>query len=99
LSLSLTSVLISIGFYIGALSYLTLPAMGYNFDSAAVISSVAAMPLVAKVGLKATIAFPFVFHCLNGIRHLVSVPRYINIYFAHALGTDIIARFGILDVS
>lgn len=65
----------AIGFYVGALSYLALPAMGYNFDSAAVISSVAAMPVAAKVGLKATIAFPFVFHCINGIRHLVSVAR------------------------
>ncbi|KAJ2960491.1 hypothetical protein NQZ79_g4165 [Umbelopsis isabellina] len=67
----ITGVGVGAGFYLGALSYLALPAMGYNFDSAAVISSVVAMPVAAKVGLKATIAFPFVFHCLNGIRHLI----------------------------
>jgi hypothetical protein len=63
----------SLGFYAGALSYLALPALGYNFDTATIVASVAALPVVAKVGIKTTIAFPFVFHCLNGVRHLVSI--------------------------
>jgi succinate dehydrogenase (ubiquinone) cytochrome b560 subunit len=33
-------------------------------------ASFAALPVVAKVLLKATMAFPFVFHSLNGLRHL-----------------------------
>jgi succinate dehydrogenase (ubiquinone) cytochrome b560 subunit len=46
--------------------------MGYNFDTSAIVASVASLPVIAKVGIKTTVAFPFVFHCLNGIRHLVS---------------------------
>jgi succinate dehydrogenase (ubiquinone) cytochrome b560 subunit len=61
-----------LGFYVGALSYLALPALGYNFDTSAIVASVASLPVIAKVGIKTTVAFPFVFHCLNGIRHLVS---------------------------
>lgn len=59
------------GFYLGALAYLAAPALGYQFDTAAIISSVAAAPVAAKVLAKTTIAAPFVYHCLNGIRHLV----------------------------
>ncbi|CAO3676075.1 unnamed protein product [Umbelopsis vinacea] len=67
----ITGVAVGAGFYVGALSYLALPALGYNFDTATIVASAAALPAVAKVGIKATIAFPFVFHCLNGVRHLV----------------------------
>lgn len=70
----------SLGFYVGALSYLALPALGYNFDTATIVASAAALPAVAKVGIKATIAFPFVFHCLNGVRHLVSTQSKVLLF-------------------
>lgn len=60
-----------LGFYLGALAYLAAPALGVQFDTAAIISSVAAAPVAAKFVAKTTIAAPFVYHCLNGIRHLV----------------------------
>jgi succinate dehydrogenase (ubiquinone) cytochrome b560 subunit len=65
--------LLQSAFYAGAISYLALPALGYNFDTASVVAAAAALPVAAKVGIKATVAFPFVFHCLNGVRHLVSI--------------------------
>jgi len=66
-----TGVALGAAFYAGAISYLALPALGYNFDTASVVAAAAALPVAAKVGIKATVAFPFVFHCLNGVRHLV----------------------------
>jgi succinate dehydrogenase (ubiquinone) cytochrome b560 subunit len=31
----------------------------------------AALPIAAKVLLKGTLALPFTYHCMNGVRHLV----------------------------
>ncbi|KAI8373764.1 hypothetical protein BD560DRAFT_394311 [Blakeslea trispora] len=57
-------------FYLGALAYLAAPAFGVHVDTAAIISSAAAAPVAAKVLAKTAVAAPFVFHSLNGIRHL-----------------------------
>jgi succinate dehydrogenase (ubiquinone) cytochrome b560 subunit len=57
---------------LGALAYLAAPALGVTIDTASIISSVAAAPVAVKVLAKTTVAFPFVFHSLNGVRHLVS---------------------------
>ncbi|CDS11001.1 hypothetical protein LRAMOSA03265 [Lichtheimia ramosa] len=75
------------GFYLGALAYLAAPALGYQFDTAAIISSVAAAPVAAKVLAKTTIAAPFVYHCLNGIRHLVwDTTKFIDIKGVYTTG-------------
>ncbi|KAI7896900.1 succinate dehydrogenase cytochrome b560 subunit [Mucor mucedo] len=58
-------------FYVGALSYLAAPALGYTIDTASIITSAAAAPVALKVLAKATVSAPFVFHSLNGVRHLV----------------------------
>ncbi|KAI8981443.1 succinate dehydrogenase cytochrome b560 subunit [Pilobolus umbonatus] len=58
-------------FYLSALAYVAAPAAGIAVDTASIINAVAAAPLAVKVVAKTTVAFPFVFHCLNGIRHLV----------------------------
>lgn len=68
-------ILFTIAFYLGALTYLAAPAFGATIDTASIIASAAAAPVALKVIAKATIATPFVFHSLNGIRHLV---RYYN---------------------
>ncbi|RUS20520.1 succinate dehydrogenase cytochrome b560 subunit [Endogone sp. FLAS-F59071] len=59
------------GLYAGILAYLAGPAVGVHLDSASLVSAVASLPVAAKVGVKATLAFPFVFHSLNGVRHLI----------------------------
>ncbi|CAO3650836.1 unnamed protein product [Mucor hiemalis] len=58
-------------FYLGALAYVGAPALGITIDSANIITTVAAAPVAAKVLAKVTLATPFVFHSLNGVRHLV----------------------------
>ncbi|KAI8054977.1 succinate dehydrogenase cytochrome b560 subunit [Gilbertella persicaria] len=59
------------GFYLGALAYLAAPAFGYTVDTAAIVSAAASAPVAAKVLAKTTVAAPFVFHSLNGVRHLI----------------------------
>ncbi|KAI7907972.1 succinate dehydrogenase cytochrome b560 subunit [Cokeromyces recurvatus] len=66
-----TGVALGGAFYLSALAYLAAPAFGATVDTASIISTVAAAPVAAKVVAKTTVAFPFVFHCLNGVRHLV----------------------------
>ncbi|KAI8085583.1 hypothetical protein BDF21DRAFT_415533 [Thamnidium elegans] len=67
----ITGVAIGGVFYLGALSYLAAPAFGATIDTASIITSAAAAPVALKVIAKATLATPFVFHSLNGVRHLV----------------------------
>jgi succinate dehydrogenase (ubiquinone) cytochrome b560 subunit len=53
-------------FYIGAMAYAILP-----MDSAALATSIHALPGLALFFGKSLLTFPFFFHTLNGIRHLV----------------------------
>lgn len=56
------------------MAYLVAP-----FESASIVSAVAAAPVAVKVLAKLTLATPFVFHSLNGCRHLVR-NIYNNLY-------------------
>lgn len=62
--------ILSGGVYLYALAYAIAPYVGWHMETAAVAAAFGSLPLVAKLGLKATVATPFVFHCLNGTRHL-----------------------------
>jgi succinate dehydrogenase (ubiquinone) cytochrome b560 subunit len=44
---------------------------GWHLESASLAAGFAAWPIFAKVLAKMFVAFPFTFHGLNGIRHLV----------------------------
>ncbi|KAG5366098.1 Succinate dehydrogenase cytochrome B subunit [Yarrowia sp. B02] len=52
-------------------AYAAGPALGIHIDSTTLAHSFAAVPLVAKIPLKALVAFPFTFHAFNGVRHLI----------------------------
>lgn len=54
------------------MGYLAAPSLGITIDTASAVSAVAAAPVALKVLAKTTLAFPFVFHSLNGVRHLVN---------------------------
>jgi succinate dehydrogenase (ubiquinone) cytochrome b560 subunit len=51
-------------------AYLIFPAIGWGFDAASLAAAFGTLPLLAKVGIKSFVAFPFAFHALNGLRHL-----------------------------
>lgn len=63
------------GIYTGILygysiGYLVAPLAGWHLESASVAAAFAAWPLAAKVTVKMGLAWPFMFHFLNGIKHL-----------------------------
>lgn len=57
--------------YLYATAYLASPMLGWHLDSATVAAAFGALPFLAKVSLKTVMTFPFVYHCMNGVRHLV----------------------------
>ncbi|EXJ76558.1 succinate dehydrogenase (ubiquinone) cytochrome b560 subunit [Cladophialophora psammophila CBS 110553] len=67
----ITGAALSGAIYVFGAAYLVAPLFGWHLESASLAASFAALPVVLKVGLKALVAFPFTFHGLNGIRHLV----------------------------
>ncbi|KAL2754817.1 hypothetical protein ACRALDRAFT_2042681 [Sodiomyces alcalophilus JCM 7366] len=50
--------------------YLVSPLFGWHIESAALAASFGALPAAVKGGLKFLVAWPFAFHCINGVRHL-----------------------------
>ncbi|KIW79962.1 succinate dehydrogenase, cytochrome b556 subunit [Fonsecaea pedrosoi CBS 271.37] len=67
----ITGATLSGGIYVFGAAYLVAPLFGWHLESASLAASFATLPIVLKVALKAFVAFPFTFHGLNGIRHLV----------------------------
>lgn len=54
-----------------SLAYLAAPLVGWHLESASLVAAFAGLPLAAKAGLKFLFAWPFVFHAINGVRHLL----------------------------
>jgi len=51
-------------------AYLAAPTLGWHLESASLVAAFGALPFAAKAGLKFAAAWPFVFHAMNGVRHL-----------------------------
>jgi succinate dehydrogenase (ubiquinone) cytochrome b560 subunit len=60
----------SIGVYVFGAAYLVSPIFGWHLDVPTMAAAFGSLPVVAKVGIKSLIAFPFAFHSINGLRHL-----------------------------
>jgi succinate dehydrogenase (ubiquinone) cytochrome b560 subunit len=67
----LTGLVLSGGFYLFGAAYLVAPYLGWGLSVGALESTVAAWPAALVLSAKALIAWPFTFHALNGVRHLV----------------------------
>jgi succinate dehydrogenase (ubiquinone) cytochrome b560 subunit len=67
----ITGLALSGTLYLWATAYLASPALGWHLESASMVAAMGALPLAAKVAIKSTLALPFTYHCLNGVRHLV----------------------------
>ncbi|KAF5005353.1 hypothetical protein FDECE_8165 [Fusarium decemcellulare] len=58
--------------YLSLCAYAIAPMLGMPFDSAALVSAFGSLPFVAKAALKfGLLGFPFSYHFINGVRHLV----------------------------
>jgi len=59
------------GLYAFAIAYLASPMTGMHLESATLAAGFAAWPAAVKVGVKFLTAWPFVFHFMAGVRHIV----------------------------
>lgn len=66
----ITGVILSGGFFLFFMGYAAAPYLGWNLTSSSLASSFASWPTAGKVLTKGIVAFPFVFHSFNGLRHL-----------------------------
>jgi succinate dehydrogenase (ubiquinone) cytochrome b560 subunit len=66
----ITGCVLSGGFYAYGALYLIAPTLGWHVESSVLAASFAAWPAFLAITTKALVAFPFTFHCLNGLRHL-----------------------------
>ena len=57
--------------YVYFTAYLAAPLLGWHIESASLAASFGALPFVVKGAVKFALGFPFVFHFINGIKHLV----------------------------
>ncbi|TFB04246.1 Succinate dehydrogenase cytochrome B [Trichoderma ghanense] len=57
--------------YVYFTAYLVSPLLGFHVESAALASGFAALPFAVKGAIKFGLAFPFTFHFINGIKHLI----------------------------
>ncbi len=67
----ITGSIFSGGMYVYATAYLAAPLVGWHLESASIAAAVAGMSFAVKGALKFLIAWPFVFHSVNGVRHLL----------------------------
>ena len=67
----LNSRCLMVGVYVFGAAYLVSPLFGWHMDVASLVAAFGALPVAAKVGIKSIVAFPFAFHSINGLRHLV----------------------------
>ncbi|KAL3423126.1 succinate dehydrogenase cytochrome b560 subunit [Phlyctema vagabunda] len=66
----ITGCILSGSMYAFGTAYLFSPLFGWHLDSASMAAAFASWPAAAQVATKFTLAMPFTFHSLNGLRHL-----------------------------
>ncbi|KAG0220524.1 cytochrome b subunit of succinate dehydrogenase, Sdh3p [Mortierella sp. GBA43] len=82
---------VAAGFYAGAIAYAVGPMIGLGFDTATVTSTLATVPVAAKVAGKFIVAFPFTFHSFNGVRHLLwDTTRGLSLKGVYATGYTVL---------
>jgi succinate dehydrogenase (ubiquinone) cytochrome b560 subunit len=67
----ITGSILSGGMYAFATAYLAAPLIGWHLESASLAAAFGSLPFLVKGTTKFVFAWPFVYHCINGVRHLV----------------------------
>lgn len=57
--------------YVYFASYLIAPLAGFHIESASLAATFTTLPFLVKGGVKFALGFPFAFHFINGIKHLI----------------------------
>ncbi|EGV60792.1 hypothetical protein PSN45_001416 [Yamadazyma tenuis] len=93
----ITGVLMAFGFYGLTCGYAASSVLGYPLDVNSLIAAFGSLPLVVKIGAKAGMAFPFVFHSFNGLRHLLwDSGRELTVKGVYRTGYVVLALTGVL---
>lgn len=67
----ITGCILSGAFYVFGTAYLIAPYVGWHLESATIAAAFAAWPFALRFATKMFFAVPFVYHSVNGLRHLV----------------------------
>lgn len=67
----LSGVALAAGFYGVTCSFAAASILGVPIDPSALVNFFAGLPTFMDYALKAVVGFPFVYHCINGVRHLI----------------------------
>ncbi|KAJ5445611.1 Succinate dehydrogenase cytochrome b556 subunit [Penicillium cf. griseofulvum] len=67
----ITGVALSGGLYLYATAYLASPLFGWSIGSESLVAAFSSLSPSVQFALKFGVALPFVFHGMNGMRHLV----------------------------
>lgn len=67
----LSGVALAAGFYGVTCSFAAASILGVPIDPSALVNFFAGLPTFVDYALKAVVGFPFVYHCINGVRHLI----------------------------
>ncbi|VEU24061.1 DEKNAAC105168 [Brettanomyces naardenensis] len=67
----ITGVALAGGFYAITVAFAAGSILGHPIDPATLVDLASGLPAFVDYSLKAIVAFPFVFHSVNGIRHLI----------------------------
>lgn len=66
-----TGVVMGGAFYALTCGYAATALLNIPFETSTLVGAFAALPFAVKLLAKAAMVFPFVFHSLNGVRHIV----------------------------
>ncbi|KAM9909033.1 hypothetical protein OXX69_005816 [Metschnikowia pulcherrima] len=93
----ITGVAMAGAFYALTCGYAATSLLSVPFDSAVLVSAFAGLPFAAKFAAKAAMAYPFVFHAFNGIRHLVwDLGKELSISGVYRTGYAVVAATAVL---
>jgi succinate dehydrogenase (ubiquinone) cytochrome b560 subunit len=67
----ITGAVLSGGLYVFGAAYLVAPLFGWHLESATLAAAFGSLGVFTKSVIKTAVAWPFAFHCINGIRHLM----------------------------
>lgn len=96
----ITGVALAGAFYGLTCTYAATSLLGVPFDSATLITAFAGLPVIAKGLIKAAGAYPFFYHSLNGVRHLIwdagkelRIPQVYRTGYVVLAGTALLATY------
>ncbi|CUM49087.1 uncharacterized protein AC631_01214 [Debaryomyces fabryi] len=67
----ISGVFMAAGFYALTCGYAATSILNIPFDAATLVGAFAGLPVAVKIAAKSAMAYPFVFHAFNGVRHLI----------------------------